>query len=131
MKSLDQATACDRRSVAERYDRIQAEFAMIRSSLERLERELARLVDEPLSRPPRRSRSDRYYRLLIEVFERGPHGVSPAELDELARVHGYDRRGVNGCFTGTRAPLRLVDGRVHLTLEARRAVDERLRTQVS
>lgn len=76
-------------------------------------------------------RSARYYRVLTEVYEAGPHGVGAAEFDELAREHGYDRRGLNGCFAGMRAPLRLSDGRVRLTLAGQSAVIEHLYAQAA
>ena len=109
--------------------RIRAELEGIRAALAAIEREVARMEDEPPARAPQRARSARYYRLLIEVYERGPHGVSTAELDELARHHGYDRRGLNGYFAGMRAPLRSQGGRVHLTLEGRQLVVERLQQE--
>lgn len=76
-------------------------------------------------------RSGRYYGVLVEVYERGPHGIGAAEFDELAREHGYDRRGLNGCFAGLRAPLRLQDGRVRLTLAGQAAVIEHLSAQAA
>jgi hypothetical protein len=107
-------------------ERIRGELAAIRASVDALERVLARLEEEPATRRPARARSDRYYQLLIEVYERGPHGVSADELDELARHHGYDRRGLNGYFAGLRAPFRRDGGRIQLTLEGHRLVHDRL-----
>ena len=105
--------------------RVRAELDAIRKSLEALERELSRF-DEPSPRAPSRARSERYYQLLLEVFEQGPHGVSAEQLDELASRCGYDRRGLNGYFAGVRAPLHRNGTRVQLTLEGRRLVNDRL-----
>jgi hypothetical protein len=109
--------------------RIRGELDRIRASLDLVERDLDRLI-ESSPRVSARQRSDRYYRLLIEIYERGPHGVSTGELDELARRLGYDRRGLNGYFAGLRAPLRTQDGRAHLTLEGRDLVTDRLHHEV-
>lgn len=108
--------------------RLRAELARARASLDAIESELAVLDDPPRS-IPERARPERYYQLLIEVYERGPHGVSGEELGALARDHGYDRRGLNGYFAGRRAPFSREDGRVKLTLEGRRLVHERLRRE--
>ncbi len=110
--------------------RIRAELDSIRKSLDALERELSRL-DEPSRRAPSRTRSERYYQLLLEVFEHGPHGVSAEQLDELASRCGYDRRGLNGYFAGVRAPLHRNGTRIQLTLEGRRVVNERLHDEAT
>jgi hypothetical protein len=112
-------------------ERIRGELAAIRASLGALEHELARLEEEPAARRPVRARSDRYYQLLIEVYERGPHGVSADELDELARHHRYDRRGLNGYFAGLRAPFRRNGDRIQLTLEGHRLVHDRLEREAT
>jgi hypothetical protein len=106
--------------------RIRGQLDEIRASLAQIERELAGLEEQPPVPRARRIRSERYYEVLIEVYERGPHGVSASELDELAALHGYDRRGMNGYFAGVRSPLRAHAGRIHLTLEGRRLVHEQL-----
>lgn len=110
--------------------RVRAELDAIRKSLEALERELSRF-DEPSPRAPSRTRSERYYQLLLEVFEQGPHGVSAEQLDELASRCGYDRRGLNGYFAGVRAPLQRDGTRIQLTLEGRRLVNERLHDEAT
>ncbi|MHB8657634.1 MAG: hypothetical protein ACYC91_06720 [Solirubrobacteraceae bacterium] len=105
--------------------RLRTEIDRIRSALAVIEQEFAKL--EGRSRAlPARSRPDRYYALLIDIYERGPHGVDGDELDELTRAHGYDRRGVNGYFKGSRAPLQRTGGRARLTVEGVRLVTEQL-----
>ncbi len=120
----------DGSAVAGSLTRIRSELASMRTALAQIERELAS-IEEPPSRAPARIRSARYYEVLVEVYERGPHGVSGEQLDELAKSHGYDRRGLNGYFAGVRAPLRRHSGRVHLTLEGRRLVNEWLHNQAA
>jgi hypothetical protein len=103
--------------------RIRAQLRQIRSAVDAVERELPQLTDRPVQSRPR---PERHYELLIDVYERGPHGADPPEFDELARRHDYDRRGLNGFFKGSRASLRQDRGRVTLTAEGVRLVLERL-----
>ncbi|WP_299960174.1 hypothetical protein [uncultured Modestobacter sp.] len=77
--------------------------------------------------PPARTRPDRYYRLLVDVYEHGRHGLPAAQFAPLGRALGYDARGLGGFFVGTRAPLRRGDERVVLTAEGHRLVEEYLR----
>lgn len=108
--------------------RIRTQIAQIRSALTQIDAELSRLGELP-ARARDHRRAGRYYALLVEIYERGPHGVSSEEFDQLARAFGYDRRGLNGYFAGLRAPLRASEHRVHLTLEGRRLVQEHLRLE--
>lgn len=130
MEMPNDAMAGERATKEVALARIRDEIDAIRASVDVLEQQLSRLAEDPSSRSER-ARPERYYHVLIEVYERGPHGISAEELGEVAREHGYDRRGLNGYFAGTRAPLRIDGGRVQLTLEGRRLVTQRLRTQAS
>ncbi|GAB2579332.1 hypothetical protein [Microlunatus antarcticus] len=51
-------------------------------------------------------RPERYYQLLVDVYERGRHGVPAEVFAALGRERGYDARGLGGFFVGGRAPLR-------------------------
>ena len=102
---------------------IRAELRRLRSSLARVEAEVARLPQRP-PRPRSLERPERYYRVLVGVYERGGrHGLEPEALGALGAEHGYDRRGLGGFFAGTRAPLQLAAGRARLTAEGLRLVD--------
>lgn len=72
-------------------------------------------------------RPTRYYEVLVGVYEHGRHGIAAEAFAELASSHGYQRRGLNGFFTGGRAALRRIDGRTVLTAEGNRLVNEHLR----
>ncbi len=104
---------------------IRAEVVRLRSSLVRLEKHLDALEAAPqhaMDGP--RERPERYMRVLVDVYERGgQHGVDADGLAAIGRVHGYDRRGLGGFFTGRRAPLRRVEGRVTLTPHGVHLVD--------
>ncbi len=104
---------------------MRAELRRLRDGIERLDAQLARLgeEDEP---PVRRLRPERYYRVLLAIYERGPHGASPDELATIGAGCGYDRRGLGGYFAGARAPLQTEGGRVRLTAEGNRLVHEYL-----
>lgn len=61
-------------------------------------------------------RPERYLRVLVEVYERGGQpGVDADGLAAIGHRHGYDRRGLGGFFTGARAPLQRVGGRIRLS----------------
>lgn len=106
---------------------VRNEVARIRSALGRIERGLTDLeASEPASARTR-PRSDRYLQVLVDVYERGGrHGVSPDQWATIGSRHGYDRRGLGGFFTGSRAPLRRSDDRVALTTYGERLIDEYL-----
>jgi hypothetical protein len=102
---------------------IRAELARVRSSVSRIERDLNELEVTEHDSATRR-RSERYLRVLVDVYERGGrHGVDPQEWSAIGGRHGYDRRGLGGFFTGGKAALRRVDGRVLLTAHGERLVD--------
>lgn len=85
---------------------------------------------QSLDRQPRtteRTRPTRFYDVLVGVYEHGVHGIDDDALTALATTHGYQRRGLNGYFTGTRAALRRSEGRVVLTPEGQRLLDAHLR----
>lgn len=123
--------AGDGRSALDRdqaLSRIRAELDAVRSSVESIERELSTL-EGGVPPAPTRPRPARYWQLLIEIYERGPHGISTAELDQLAGRYGYDRRGLNGYFAGARAPLCTDGSRIRLTVAGQHLVHEQLRQE--
>jgi len=97
----------------------------LREGLDRLDAQLARLAEEDEA-PAGRLRPERYYLVLLAVYERGPHGASTDELATIGAGCDYDRRGLGGYFAGKRAPLRSEGGRVRLTVEGTRLVREYL-----
>lgn len=99
----------------------QAELRRVRAGLDRIELIMTSL-EPTASSPGHRSRPERYYLLLIDVYERGRRGVEAEAFLRLGRGHGYDARGLGGFFLGARAPLRRGTGRVHLTTEGHRLV---------
>lgn len=106
---------------------IRTELARVRSSVSRIERGLNDLEASERASASARRRPERYLRVLVDVYERGGrHGVDPSEWAAIGSRHGYDPRGLGGFFTGGRAPLRTVDGRVLLTASGERLVDEYL-----
>lgn len=119
----------DRRSGSSSSDALaaaRAELARLREGMDRLETALAQLGAD--SAPSTRVRPDRYYRLLVDVYERGRYGVPVAQFASLGRARGYDARGLGGFFVGTRAPLRRGEERVQLTTEGHRLVEGYLRS---
>ena len=120
--------AAESEDVAGAAEAIRAEVRTLRTSLTRIEQALARLPQRKAAAPrTERERPERYYRVLVSVYERGGrHGVAAGELGAVAHEHGYDRRGLGGFFAGARAPLQQVDGRVRLTAEGLRLVDRYL-----
>lgn len=102
------------------------EIARLREGLDRVEAALVQLGRDPIA--TRRARPDRYYRVLVDVYERGRRGVSAAEFAALGRAHGYDARGLGGFFVGSRSPLRRGDERIRLTTEGHRLIEEYLRS---
>lgn len=96
-------------------------MTIITRALARIDGQLRRLEHEKA--PGReRKRPDRYYSLLVDVYEHGIHGVDQATLWRIGAGHGYDRRGLGGFFAGSRAPLQM-GLRVTLTAEGQRLVD--------
>lgn len=104
---------------------LRSELWRLREGMDRLDRQLARLAEEDEA-PTGRLRPERYYLVLLAVYERGPHGASPDELATIGAECDYDRRGLGGYFAGRRAPLRSEGGRVRLTVEGNRLVHEYL-----
>lgn len=104
---------------------IRGEVARMREGLDGIESGLQRL--ERQQRSTERARPARFYAVLVGVYEHGIHGIDDDALTELAAAHGYQRRGLNGYFTGARAALRRSDGRVVLTPEGHRLLDAHLR----
>ena len=108
---------------------LRTEVWRLREGLDRLDAQLAQLAEEDEA-PAARQRPERYYLVLLAVYERGPHGASPDELATIGAGCQYDRRGLGGYFAGRRAPLRTEDGRVRLTVEGNRLVREYLARSV-
>jgi hypothetical protein len=104
---------------------LRTEVSRLREGLDRLDAQLARLAEEEEA-PAGRVRPERYYLVLLAVYERGPHGASTDELATIGAACDYDRRGLGGYFAGKRAPLRSDGGRVRLTVEGNRLVREYL-----
>jgi len=104
---------------------IRGQVARIREGLDRIDSELQRL--ERQQRTTERARPARFYDVLVGVYEHGIHGIDDAALTQLANAHGYQRRGLNGFFTGARAALRRTEGRIVLTPEGNRLLDAHLR----
>ena len=96
----------------------------MREGLDRIESELGSL--DRHQRPTERSRPPRFYDVLVGVYEHGVHGIDDDALTKLATAYGYQRRGLNGFFTGARAALRRADGRIVLTPEGQRLLDAHL-----
>lgn len=106
---------------------IRSELARVRASVSRIERSLSELAASERTSMTVRGRPEPYLRVLVDVYERGGrHGVGADEWAAIGDRHGYDRRGLGGFFTGGRAALRRVDGRVVLTIYGERLVDEYL-----
>jgi hypothetical protein len=101
-----------------------AEVARLRQGLDRVETALAQLTNSQPS--VARARPERYYQLLVDLYEYGRHGAAADTFAQLGRARGYDARGLGGCFAGSRAPLRRRDARVTLTSEGHRLVAEYL-----
>ncbi len=111
------------------------DIAMMRAELRRVQTRLAR-IDADLAQlqrtePPStsRPRAERYYQLLLSIYEHGRHGVDAAQLGVLGATYDYDRRGLGGFFAGRRAPLRMTGERVHLTPEGERLLERHLQDQ--
>jgi hypothetical protein len=104
---------------------IRAEVSRLRSGLVRLDEILDALELAGVQSPePDRQRPERYLKVLVDVYEHGgQHGVDGDGLAAIGSAYGYDRRGLGGFFTGRRAPLRRVEGRVTLTPYGQHLVD--------
>jgi hypothetical protein len=101
---------------------IRGQLVALREGLDRIESDL--LVLERRQRTPvERARPARFYDVLVGVYEHGIHGIGDHALNTLAGELGYQRRGLNGFFTGARAALRRSAGRVVLTPEGQRLVE--------
>ncbi len=109
---------------------LRADLRRLREGMDRLDAQLARLSDED-DTAVRRVRPERYYLVLLAIYERGPHGASPDEFATIGAGCDYDRRGLGGYFAGARAPLRSEGGRVRLTAEGNRLVHEYLGRRVA
>lgn len=105
---------------------LRAEVARLRRGLDRVEAALGRLDAPPSPEAAARARPERYYRLLVDLYERGRRGVDAEAFARLGRQRGYDARGLGGFFVGGRAPLRRQEGRVVLTPEGQRLLDDHL-----
>jgi hypothetical protein len=102
-----------------------AELTRIRDSLDRLEVTLGRLETTP-SVQAGRVRPERYYELLVDIYEHGRHGADTESFADLGRGRGYDARGLGGFFVGELAPLMRENGRVRLSVEGHRLVRDYL-----
>ena len=107
---------------------IREELARVRAAMQRIEAALTLLENGPEPERPARARTrpDRYYLVLLGVYERGRQGVDSEQFGRLGAEHGYDRRGLGGYFVGARASLRRDGDRIHLTAEGLALIDEYL-----
>jgi hypothetical protein len=106
---------------------IRTELDSLRLGILRIERALDELEDAHQRTAVRRDRSERYLRVLIEVYEHGgQHGVDADGLASIGARHGYDRRGLGGFFTGARAPLMRTDRRIRLSVFGEELMDSYL-----
>lgn len=103
---------------------IRSAVARSRESLDSIESALQSLDRQ--RRSTERARPLRFYNVLVGVYEHGVHGIDDQSLTDLATANGYQRRGLNGFFTGARAALRRSAGRVVLTPEGHRLLDNYL-----
>jgi hypothetical protein len=118
----------DRADAAAAAAAIRAELPKLRTALVRIEEAVEQLPREAPRASVERERPERYFRVLVDVYERGGrHGITRELLGEIGERHGYDRRGLGGFFAGDRAPLRFVVDRARLTAEGLRLVDAYLR----
>ncbi len=106
---------------------IRSELTRLRSSLARIEGEVAALERRQRPRGEPGERPERYLRVLVDVYDRGGQlGVDADLFAAIGKEHGYDRRGLGGFFTGTRAPLRRGDDRITLTAQGEYLIDRYL-----
>jgi hypothetical protein len=94
-----------------------------------MEAAVARLEagEEPVrARSRARHRPDRYYLVLLGLYERGRQGMDSDQFGALGALHDYDRRGLGGFFVGAHASLRRHGERIHLTSEGLKLIDEYL-----
>ena len=107
---------------------MRAELRRVQARLVRIDADLAQLERaEPTAAA--RPRAERYYQLLLSIYEHGRHGVDAERLGRLGAVFDYDRRGLGGFFAGRRAPLRRTGDRVQLTPEGERVLERHLEDQ--
>lgn len=82
----------------------------------------------PMPAPPggpatERTRPERYYAVLLGVYEYGRRGIGREAFADLGAVHDYDPRGLGGFFVGGRGALRRDGDLVRLTHEGQRLLD--------
>lgn len=102
---------------------IRDELESVRAGLRRIEAQVGVLEQqEPQAQVKERPR--RYYEVLAAVYDRGGRrGVDAEAFGRVGELHGYDRRGLGGFFTGVRAPLRRHEDRVTLSAYGERLLD--------
>lgn len=109
---------------------IRAELGIIKAAVARAESALDSLEDDGGRVVRKRRRPDRYYLVLLGIYERGRQGVDSEEFGALGARHGYDPRGLGGFFVGARASLRQEASRIFLSAEGVKLVDEYLQDTV-
>jgi hypothetical protein len=102
---------------------IRDELETVRAGLRRIEAQVGMLEQqEPQAQTKERPR--RYYEVLAAVYDRGGRrGLDADAFGHVGELHGYDRRGLGGFFTGVRAPLRRHEDRVTLSVYGERLLD--------
>lgn len=103
---------------------ILAELEQIKRSVARIERSVSQLGGASVARE--RRRPERYYLVLLGVYEHGRRGMSNDAFGALGARYGYDRRGLGGFFVGARAALNRDGDRVRLTPEGQSLLDDYL-----
>lgn len=107
---------------------MRAELDQISKSVARMEEALSTLSEEAEAPPRTRRRPERYYRVLLGVYEHGRNGMDSEAFGRLGAEHGYDRRGLGGFFVGARASLARRGETICLTDEGAFLLDEYLRS---
>lgn len=104
---------------------ILAELAQIKGSVARIERQVGQMGATTVARE--RRRPERYYLVLLGVYEHGRRGMTNEAFGTLGERYDYDRRGLGGFFVGARAALVRDNDRVRLTAEGQQLLDDYLR----
>jgi hypothetical protein len=106
------------------FSAIHAELTRLRAGLTRIDEAVSALEREHRPSAPVRERPVRYLRVLVAVYDIGGRlGVDAETFAAIGAEHGYNRRGLGGFFTGTRAPLRRSEGRIMVTPQGEYLID--------
>lgn len=105
---------------------MQRDLEVARASIARVDTALVELASRvPSGAAARdRTRPDRYYQVLLGVYEQGRQGLDRESFNRVGAKNAYDPRGLGGFFVGARAALRRDEDRVRLTEEGQRLLDD-------